>query len=62
MTSPLAIKTVKERDVYDLIRKVKTARVLSLLLKSAVTLNTSRKTPVRTAVTLCILFLYRVLE
>jgi hypothetical protein len=34
MTSPLAIKTVKERDFYDLIRKVKIARVLSLLLKN----------------------------
>jgi len=45
MTSPLAIKTVKERDVYDLIRKVKTACVLSLLLKCAVIPNTNRKTP-----------------
>jgi hypothetical protein len=47
MTSSLAIKTVKERDVYDLIRKVKIAHVLSLLLKHAVILNTSRKTPVK---------------
>jgi hypothetical protein len=37
MTSPLVIKTVKERNVYGLIRKIKVACVLSLSLTPAVT-------------------------